>query len=147
MGSRSLTAISLGLFLLCLTDGSSLAATDKKYPQEALKCFSTEAAKGETICPVDRSSYCIKEESTVSRADCGSVDPHRFDVWDKRLGRCVYRKCAASCLNDTVTTFGDQQYERSVYCCASNKCNGAVGLVESTLVISLSMGVLAYLLR
>jgi len=146
MARRTLTATSLGL-LLCLLVGSSAAATANTYPKEALKCYSTQAARGETICPVDRSSYCIKEESTVSRSECGSVDPHRFDVWDKRLGKCVYRKCAAACRNDTVTTFGDQQYERSIYCCDSTKCNGAVGQAESTLGIALSMGVLAYLLR
>ena len=141
MARRTLTAISLGL-LLCLLVGSSAAATANTYPKEALKCYSKQAARGETICPVDRSSYCIKEESTVSRSECGSVD-----VWDKRLGKCVYRKCAAACRNDTVTTFGDQQYERSIYCCDSTKCNGAVGQAESTRVIALSMGVLAYLLR
>ena len=147
MTPRSLTVISLGLLLFLIV--RSTAATANKYPQEALTCFSTEAAKGETICPIDRSNYCIKEESTVSRSECGSVDPHRFDVWDRRLGKCVYRKCAASCLNDTATTFGDaEQYSRSVYCCASNKCNGSVGhRAGSTLVITLSMGVLGYLLR
>ena len=147
MAPRSLTAISLGLLLYLLV-GSSLAASANRYPQEALKCFSTQAAKGETICPIDRSNYCVKEESTVSRSDCGSVDPHRFDVWDRRLGKCVYRKCAASCLNDTVATFGDaEQYERSIYCCAKNKCNGSVAVTGSTLAITLSVGVLAYLLR
>ena len=63
--------------------------------------------------------------------------------------RCVYRKCAASCLNDTLTTFGDaQQYSRTTYCCTSNRCNGAMETVsQSTLAITLSMGVLAYLMR
>ena len=143
---------SLGLLLLlqlATVSSARAAATKKKYPQEALKCYSSSAANGETICPVGRNSYCIKEESTTSRGECGTVDPYRFDIWDLRLGRCVYRKCAASCLNDTATTFGDaQQYSRTTYCCTSNRCNGAMETVsQSTLAITLSMGVLAYLMR
>ena len=145
---------SLGLLLLLqlatVSSARAAAATIEKYPQEALKCYSSSAADGETIiCPVGRNNYCIKEESTTSRGECGTVDPYQFDIWDRRLGRCVYRKCAASCLNDTLTTFGDaQQYSRTTYCCTSNRCNGAMETVsQSTLAITLSMGVLAYLMR
>ena len=143
---------SLGLLLLLqIATVSSARAASKNYPQEALKCYSSSAAHGDTICPVDRNNYCIKEESTTSRGECGTVDPYRLDVWDRRLGKCVYRKCAASCRNDTpVTTFGDaQQYSRTTYCCTSNRCNGAMDTVsqQSALAITLSMGVLAYLMR
>mmetsp|Transcript_10050 Transcript_10050/g.28162 ORF Transcript_10050/g.28162 Transcript_10050/m.28162 type:complete len:151 (+) Transcript_10050:111-563(+) len=143
------SVLSFGL-LLCLLVGSSKAAATNKYPRDALNCYFSQAANGETICPIDRNNYCIKEETTVSRGECGSVDPYQFDVWDRKLGKCVYRKCAASCLNDTVTTFGDaQQYGRSIYCCSSNRCNGAIGpnAGSSTLSVALSMGVLAYFLR
>ena len=137
------------LLLMAAVSPARAAAATEKYPQEALRCYSSSAANGETICPVDRNSYCIKEESTTSRGECGTVDPYRFDIWDRRLGRCIYRKCAASCLNDTVAMFGDaQQYSRTTYCCSSNRCNGAMDTVsQSTLAITLSMGVLAYLMR
>jgi len=131
--------------LLCLIAISNAA--------QALKCYSSSAASGEAICPADRSAFCIKEESTTSRGECGSVDPHRFDVWDKRLGKCAYRKCAGSCPgNGTVTTFGDaRQYERSTYCCASDRCNGGSALGPgggtTALVTALSTAVLAFLFR
>ena len=137
------------LLLLAATSLPGARATEQQYPQEALKCYSSSATDGETICPVDRNNFCIKEESTTSRGECGTVDPYRFDVWDRRLGKCVYRKCAAGCLNDTVITFGDaQQYSRETYCCTSDKCNGAMDpLSRSALAITFSVGVLAYLLR
>ena len=145
---------SLGLLLLLQLANVSparaaAAAATEKYPQEALKCYSSSAADGETLCPVDRNNYCIKEESTTSRGECGTVDPYRLDVWDRRLGKCLYRKCSAACRNDTVTTFGDaDQYSRTTYCCTSNRCNGAMDtLSQSALTITLSMGVLAYLMR
>jgi hypothetical protein len=147
---RSLiVGFSLGLLLLPLLGCATQARATERYPQEALKCHSSTSADGEIICPIDRNNYCIKEESTTSRGDCGTVYPYRFDVWDRRLGKCVYRKCAAACLTDAVTTFGDaQQYSRTTYCCTSNRCNGATDhAARSALAITLSVGVLAYLLR
>jgi len=116
------------LFLLSLLLTAFSHAT--QYPQTALTCHATAAARGETICPEDRNNYCIKAESTIPRGKCGTVGDYRFDEWDRKLGRCVYRTCAASCLNET-TKFGESEeteYERITYCCSSNKCNAATEL-------------------
>lgn len=132
------------LFLLSLL--LTTVSHAKQYPQTALKCHATAAARGETICPEDRNNYCIKAESTIPRGKCGTVGDYRFDEWDRKLGRCVYRTCAASCLNGT-TKFGDSaetEYERMTYCCSSNKCNAAIKQ-GSGIYALLSVAAVAYL--
>ena len=126
---------SLQLLLLTILLILSGQVNGKRYPQDALKCHATAAATGETICPEHSNSFCIKEDSTTSRGECGTIQEHKFDKWDRRLGRCVYRKCSDTCNNGT-RSFGDaNQYDRSTYCCSSNMCNAAA-LPGATMLIN-----------
>lgn len=125
--------LNLLLFALleCLCGG--------KYPQDALQCYSSSALKtqtdGELICPLD-ARVCVKEEINATRKDCGNVEGslfYRRDIWDRKLAKCVYRKCSSRCPSQeeqekrvfirVEEKLGDNFWNRTSYCCDSNLCN------------------------
>ena len=126
-------------FILIEVSESSMNET-RRYPQDALQCYATLAAppKHKIICPEDRNNYCIKEFTTSSsRRECGTSPEYPDDVWDRRSGECVYRKCAASCPNSTITFDGrDGIVERRSECCTSHFCNPAfrIGALQKNYV-------------
>ncbi|KAL9191396.1 hypothetical protein ACHAXT_001102 [Thalassiosira profunda] len=131
--------------------------------EEILQCYASSALEsqpdGKIICPVG-TSFCIKEVvNATSRSDCGTVEGTYYgrDVWDRKLGQCVYRKCSSTCPTveqDRTRTFGGDEedfllgklptpvFNRTSYCCDTNLCNGADGRGLSALVVVLTAGVL-----
>eukprot|EP00984_Skeletonema_dohrnii_P004226 scaffold1493_cov104-Skeletonema_dohrnii-CCMP3373.AAC.2 len=119
----------IALALTSATDGSGSA-------NEFLQCYANSALEsqkdGKIICPLG-SNYCIKETTSATRrADCG-LGKHSTDVWDRKLGQCVYRKCGVKCpsfeedqLRDFVTDDQTRTFNRTSFCCNdTNLCNAA----------------------
>ena len=130
-------------FLLLITAAAILiiiSAEERRYPQDALQCFASSALQsqkdGQIICPLG-SNVCIKEIINATRAQCGKTNGLRLgrDVWDVRLAKCVYRKCALTCPKITETTFQEEEqdgesnatqiFSRTSHCCDTDLCNRA----------------------
>ncbi|CAM9875052.1 unnamed protein product, partial [Choristocarpus tenellus] len=76
------------------------------------------------VCPEFRNSYCVKEESTLSEADCGR-SIYFGDKWNSQTGRCEYRKCLDECAESSWDfAFEGEIYERNRFCCDFDNCNG-----------------------
>lgn len=106
---------------------------------ENLQCYATLSPQHELICPKDRMNFCIKEEVIgISRKNCGAAASHPFDVWDVKSRSCVYKKCGASCSNETVEVKGidEEYYNRSTSCCRTKLCNSANSVVGKSIVIA-----------
>ncbi len=131
------------------TDGSGSG-------DEFLQCYANSALKaqknGKIVCH-DGSHYCIKEViNATRRSECG-LGKHSNDVWDRKLGQCVYRKCSQTCpsfaedqlrdFNATDDAFGSSvlTFNRTSFCCNdTNLCNEAMGkscnfLIAMTIVL------------
>ena len=67
----------------------------------------------------------------MSRKNCGATVLHPFDVWDVKSRSCVYRKCGASCFNETIEVQGTdgEYYNRSTSCCNTKLCNSSANSV------------------
>ncbi len=123
----TMNAIVIVLLLVSATGGSS---SSNKF----IQCFATSAqANGKIICPLG-STYCIKEVTNATRrADCGLVGKHSTDVWDRKLGQCVYRKCSRFCPSledDKLRDFNVTEADigspiRTSFCCNTTLCNAA----------------------
>ena len=117
-----------------------ISAEERRYPQDALQCFASSALQsqkdGQIICPLG-SQVCIKETINATRAQCGKTNGLHLgrDVWDVRLAKCVYRKCALTCPKITETTFHEEKqdgksnatqiFSRTSHCCDTDLCNRA----------------------
>lgn len=101
-----------------------------------LQCYANSALEsndGTIICHAG-SQYCVKEVTNATRrSDCG-LGKHSADVWDRKLGKCVYRKCSHECpsfdedrvrdFNVTDDAFGSvRAFNRTSFCCNTNLCN------------------------
>jgi len=115
-----------------------------------LTCFATLAPESKIICPQDRNQFCMKEFVNSTRRECGSTSEYPNDAWDVKEpggGLCVYRKCASSCTNETVSFEGrdGSLNSRKSVCCSTNLCNiasshrihAAIGWM--TIIIALAM--------
>ena len=73
------------------------------------------------ICPAARSSFCVKEVTTLKPDLCGHTK-YFGDMYVDSV--CVLRKCAAECAEGlTFFEFQKEQYTRSTFCCDTNFCN------------------------
>ena len=73
------------------------------------------------ICPAARSSYCVKETTTLKPDLCGHTK-YFGDMYVDSI--CVLRKCAAECKEGlTFFEFNKEQYSRSTFCCETSFCN------------------------
>ena len=134
----------LTILILLLTLITPLQSND----EHNLTCFATLSPYSKVICPKDRSNFCLKEYTNSSRQECGSSSHHPFDQWDIKEpgGLCVYRKCSASCPNETKTFIGRNGVinSRSSACCASDLCNEGYNR-RRTLLIAISQIIIAYI--
>lgn len=119
---------------------SIISAAERRYPQDALECFASSALQsqkdGQIMCPLG-GNVCIKEIINATRAQCRKTNGLYLgrDVWDVRLAKCVYRKCALTCSTTVMTTFHEdphdeesnatQIFSRTSHCCDTNLCNRA----------------------
>ena len=113
------------LLVMSISIVNGINNVTKKYPQDALKCYATLSPNDKIICPASRNKFCVKEVVVnASRKNCGRTPEFPHDIWDTKdpRGTCIYRKCAASCLNKSVP-FGSS--ERQFHCCSTNLCNNA----------------------
>ena len=130
-----LNAVLLALALSAVTS----SATNESGRGIFLQCYANtalESNQGKTICHLD-ANFCIQEVTNATRrADCG-LGKHSTDVWDRKLGKCIYRKCSNKCpsieddrlrdFNVTDDAFGlsVRAFSRKTYCCNTNLCNAA----------------------
>ena len=129
----------LNAILLALVLSAVTSATNESGRGNFLQCYANsalEANKGKTICHPD-AKFCIQEITNATRrSDCG-LGKHSTDVWDRKLGKCLYRKCSNKCpsyeddrlrdFNVTDDAFGlsVRTFSRKTYCCNTNLCNTA----------------------
>ena len=112
---------------------SNVSFKNKQYPQHALRCYAQNDGNKMVICPMSRNNFCVKEVvMESSRSDCGKTKEYPLDKWDRATGQCVYRKCAATCIEKNTKTFGGGQgtngqktnrMERTSFCCTTALCN------------------------
>ena len=143
------------LFVTALALSTATGATDGgSSGDEFLQCYANSALEsknnGKIICHAG-SNFCIKEVvNATRRSDCG-LGKHSNDVWDRKLGQCVYRKCSQACpsfeqdrlrdFNVTDDAFGSvRTFNRTSFCCDTNLCNAAMSkscnfLITVTIVI------------
>ena len=138
----TVTTATMFLAIVQMTTSSS---------NQPLQCYTTLAPQGKIICPEDRMNFCIKETINSTRRECGTTALHPFDEWDVKGGLCVYRKCGASCPNETEHFEGRDglNHSRSTSCCTKTLCNsgyflrgsfiGFVGLSQISITILLLM--------
>mmetsp|Transcript_28663 Transcript_28663/g.42197 ORF Transcript_28663/g.42197 Transcript_28663/m.42197 type:complete len:162 (-) Transcript_28663:1191-1676(-) len=141
----------LPMFVFVAADDGGMETkenSNRRYPHDALRCFATLAEPNHKIlCPESRNNYCIKEVANTTRRYCGSTIAYPNDVWDIKLGQCIYRKCAASCPNRTkLFGSGEKTYGRRSYCCNTDLCNEAGQKGRHFLVYVLSLVVMTILL-
>lgn len=113
------------------------AETSKRYPQDALYCYSTSSPNEKLICPEDRSAYCIKEVLiNATRLECGSNKDFPNDSWSRQEAKCIYRKCGASCPIEIKQVENDRGeiLQRESHCCKSNLCNASTRLAAKVLL-------------
>lgn len=157
---------TMQIIILAVLISSFAASGTKKLADgrqnSLIQCFSTSAlvaqTNGKIVCP-QGSTYCIKEVvNATRRSDCG-IGMHSSDVWDAKLGQCVYRKCGSVCpsfeedqLRDFVETdavFGwNRTFSRTSFCCnETNLCNSSSSNQSDGLLFSITiMFVMACLL-
>ena len=131
-GTMIMHRISI-ILVLALTFVFSFAAEN-----EFIRCYANSALEsqrnGKIICPRS-AQYCVKETTNATRrSECG-VGKHSTDVWDRKVGQCVYRKCSDRCTTfeedklrhfNVIDTNGmSRTYNRTSFCCDSNLCNAA----------------------
>mmetsp|Transcript_3487 Transcript_3487/g.4634 ORF Transcript_3487/g.4634 Transcript_3487/m.4634 type:complete len:158 (+) Transcript_3487:62-535(+) len=129
---------------------SQLEESLEMYPQDALSCYATTAPQKEIICPQDRMTYCVKEFMNSSRRECGSTREFPNDVWDVKEpgGLCVYRKCSATCQNETRSFIGRDGLinSRTSVCCEKTLCNDGFSYERGKAVILFQICVLVAIL-
>eukprot|EP00986_Skeletonema_menzelii_P001594 scaffold419_cov147-Skeletonema_menzelii.AAC.8 len=134
-----LNAIVLRMVVVTLAlSAVTTSATDLDTGKDFLQCYANSALQsngGKVICHAG-SHFCVKEVTNATRrSDCG-IGKHSTDVWDRKLGQCVYRKCSSTCpslaedrlrdFNVTDDAFGSvRSFNRTSSCCDTNLCNAA----------------------
>ena len=128
--------LRLWFHLLIISEITKADESTYRYPQDAIKCHSTQSPNKQIICPMG-SMYCVKEITDDSRRDCGQGTEYPFDKWDIKEpgGKCVYKKCGSTCNNGTfVVDNGSESVVRSTFCCEGNLCNSASRISVVTLL-------------
>ena len=140
-----MTKLILKIFFVVIR----LSTAESNQP-DSLLCYATLAPQEQIICPQDRMNFCVKEFVDSSRRECGRKDTYPYDVWDAKEpgGLCVYRKCASSCPNETITYEGRDGVinSRSSVCCSSNLCNSGYSYRSSILIGLITFSVFVLLL-
>ncbi len=118
----------------------------RRYPQDAIKCYSSVSPNEKIICP-EGNEYCVKEVMVnATRLSCGTSVDYPLDVWDRRDAKCVYRKCGMTCPEEPTSVISGrgEVFDRVSFCCEGNLCNSAFhrNLSIVAFVISVVMGLL-----
>lgn len=121
-GALLLTLLALQNQVVSQPNPQTLA----NWPSKTLSCYSSLTKPDmKLICPAQRSSFCIKEESTLRQDLCGHTQ-YFGDMFVNSL--CVYRKCGDTCTPGVTSfTYAGLTYTRTRYCCTTSYCNAAIG--------------------
>jgi hypothetical protein len=94
------------------------------YPGQSLQCFSSLTKPDmQLICPAARSTWCVKEVSSMKQDQCGQTQ-YFGDLFIDSM--CVFKKCAADCVEGTFNfKYGPTEYTRQRFCCNTNYCNSS----------------------
>lgn len=133
---------------LCLLVCASVAscANYAHYPRGTRQCMSTSTKPdGKLICPESRRKFCVKEIANVPEEICGKTQ-YYGDVYEQAL--CVYRKCAAECVEGSKPfVYAGIEYRRDSYCCEADFCNaGTSRAYSNALLVAAGAALIALIL-
>jgi hypothetical protein len=73
--------------------------------------------------PLNRSSWCVKETSTLTQTICGQ-SVYFGDTYVNSI--CEFKKCADECEETSIQfVYDGHEYTRKRYCCSTDLCNAA----------------------
>ncbi len=132
-----LVLLTLAVPSLTIVAVAEVETSPRRYPQDAIKCYSTVSPNEKIICP-EGNNYCIKEVMVnATRLSCGSSVDYPTDVWDRRDAKCVYRKCGMTCPDEptSVTSGRGEVFDRVSFCCEGDLCNSSIHRNLSTVML------------